>query len=100
MVPGPAENAHSPLLLPWRKDVLTGPGDQLHLLVVQRWLRLAAWKISGNSTLQLEFQIKLQSCLSQDGARGRMQHTSQVGNGGVAGVQDGKLIRFQQFNHF
>ena len=59
-----------PLLLPWRKDMLTDPGDQLHPLVVQKRLRLATWKISSNSILQQEFQSKLQKCLSQDGANG------------------------------
>jgi len=90
-----------PLLLPWCKDVLTDPGDQLHPLVVQKHLRLAAWKISSNSMLQQEFQSKLQNCLSQDGAMGRMQRMGQAGNGGVAGVKGRKLSHFSRnASHF
>ena len=84
-----------PLLLPCRKDLLTDPGDQPHPLVSQNRLKLAAWKISSDSTLQLEFQHRLQNCCSQDGVEVQTLRMSQAGNGGVAGVGKGRLIAFQ-----
>ena len=84
-----------PILLPWCKDMLTNPENQPHPLVTQNRLRLAAWKISGDSTLQQEFRTKLQNSSLQDGAEEQTWHTSQVGSGGVAGVREGRLIPFQ-----
>jgi len=83
-----------PLLLAHSNDLLLDPKDQPHPLVRTNRLRLAAWKISGNNTQQQVFQKKLQPCYLQDGAQAPTRLTKLDGNGGVAGVREGRLIPF------
>jgi len=83
-----------PLLLPQRKDMLKDPKGQLHPLLCQNKLRLAAWKVSSNSTQQLEFRTRLQNCRSQDGVEEQTWPTNQDGISGLAGVREGRLIPF------
>jgi len=83
-----------PLLIPHCNDLLLDPKGQPHPLVCSNRLRLTAWKLSGSRTLQLEFQKKLQPCSLQGGAQALTPPTSLDGNGGVAGVREGKLIPF------
>ena len=69
-------------------------------MMVQGTLQLAAWKVSGNNTLQKEFRKKLQSLSQQAGAREQIQHTNLHGVNGIAGVLSGKLIPFHVISSF
>ena len=63
-------------------------------------LQLVAWKVSGDSTLTWEYRRDLPSSYWQGGARVTTQLTSQPGQGGIAGVLNGKSIPFVvEFNH-
>ena len=84
-----------PLLLPMHNQLLLDPFNRIHPLVVRNQLQLAAWKVSGNPTMQKEFQNGLQTLSSQDGAKVPTQHISQGGHGGLAGVLRGRLIPFR-----
>ena len=84
-----------PLLIPHCNNLLLDPKGQQHPLVCSNKLRLAAWRISGNSILQLEFQQKLQTCSWQGGVQAPTPPTNLDGNGGVAGVREGRLIPFR-----
>jgi len=57
-------------------------------------VRLAAWRVSGNSTQQQEFQRKLLNYCWPVGAEVQTRLTNQDGSVGVAGVRDWKLIPF------
>ena len=87
-----------PLLLPLHNRLLVDPFNSVHPLVAQRQLRLAAWKLSGNPTLQREFQSKLQNSSNLDGAQVPIKLISQVGSSGLAGVLKGRLIPFREMS--
>ena len=88
-----------PLLIPHSNSLLLDPRGEPHPLLRSNRLTLAAWKISDDSTLQLEFQKKLQPFSLQGGAQAPIPLTNLDGNGGVAGVREGKLIPFRvEFN--
>lgn len=53
-----------------RSGYIDRPQGQMHPLVGLNRLRLSAWKISGNSTQQQEFQTKLQNYCWQGGVKG------------------------------
>ena len=90
-----------PLLLPVYPDLLSNPFERKHPLPLRHQLQLAAWKVSGVSTLQQDFQRGLQNSPLQDGAGAQIPLTSPVGKGGIAGVLKGKLIPFRvASNHF
>ena len=80
-----------PLLLPKRKDLLTDPFNRFHPM---EDLQLAAWKVSGDSTMIWEYQRGLPSSLWLDGVQAQTRLISQPGKDGVAGVLNGKLIPF------
>jgi len=80
-----------PILLPEHRNLLGDPNNQPH---PQKTLRLAAWKVSRDNTLQLAFLSKLQHCWLQAVANAPTQHISQAGNVGIAGAIQGKLIPF------
>ena len=62
-------------------------------------LQLAAWKVSGNSTMIWEYQRGLPSSPRLDGVQAQTRLISQPGKDGVAGVLNGKLIPFHvEFN--
>ena len=67
-----------PILLPMLPDLLTDPFNQQHPLLSAKVLQLAAWKVSGNVSMQEEFRSKLQSSSQLLGAKGRTQHTSRA----------------------
>ena len=48
-----------PVLLPHSPHVLVNPAGQIHPLVRNNSLRLAAWRVSGNPLKTEEFQRKL-----------------------------------------
>ena len=87
-------SSRASLLLAHSSDLLLDPKNQPYPLVCTNRLRLAAWKKSSNNTQQQEFQKKLQPCYLQDGAQAPTLPTKLDGNGGVAGVREGRLIPF------
>ena len=90
-----------PLLLPVHPDLLSDPFERKHPLLLRHQLQLAAWKVSGVSTLQQGFQRGLQNSFVQDGVGAQIPLTNLVGKGGIAGVSRGKLIPFRvTSNHF
>ena len=90
-----------PLLLPVHPDLLSDPFERKHPLLLRHQLQLAAWKVSGVSTLQQGFQRGLQNSFLQDGVGAQIPLTNLVGKGGIAGVSRGKLIPFRvTSNHF
>ena len=78
-----------PLLLPKRRDLLIDPFNRFHPM---EDLQLAAWKVSGDSTMIWEYQTGLQSSSWLDGIQGQTRSTSQPEKDGLAGVLNGKLI--------
>ena len=78
------------------RESATGSFHRAHPMVLTNKLQLAAWKVSGDSTLQRAFHSKLQTSSLRDGAKGLTRHTSLGGRDGVAGVLRGKLIPFRE----
>ena len=84
-----------PILLPPLEDLLVSPSHQIHPLVQQGSLTLAAWMVSGKVSLQEEFWEKLPSYSAPiPGAKALEVLTTAPGHSGVAGVFSGKLIHF------
>ena len=85
----------NPVLLPMNRRALTSPQGVVHPLLENDTLSLAGWKISGDVTLQKGFQRKLEtySCMLGDPVQNPL--TIVPGRSGIAGVANGKLIRFQ-----
>ena len=78
-----------------QRDTLTHPSGEVHPLIQNQTLHLAAWKITGNRKLQISYQ-KLLPTLSNNPEQGELDDiTCQPGKTLVAGVVEGKLIPFQ-----
>jgi len=75
-----------PVLLPKHWQLLTDPYNWLHPLLEKGQLQLAAWKVSGNATLQQAFQTQLPSLSLLVGARLPTQHISHLGSDGSDGI--------------
>ena len=71
-----------------------------HSLLLRNQLQLAAWKVSGPTTLQRDFQSMLQLSSYQDGARELTLPTSQPGVNGTAGVWQSLFLRCEVFSGF
>ena len=84
-----------PILLPPYKSLLTSPRGDIHPLVTNGSLHLAAWHVSGNLALVRDFQTELPLFSWHHGARVQTQVTIAPGVNGVAGVTHEKLIRFE-----
>ena len=84
-----------PILLPPYKDLLTSPTQSCHPLSDQAKFRLAAWKLSGDTTTTLEF-LKMLPNYSQSipGGEGQLGLITAAGDSGLAGVVANKLIHF------
>ena len=76
----------SPLLLPALKDLLKDPAGKLNPPVIQNSLRLMAWKISGRTYLQKEYQQGIPTLSQTIGEHLKSSIASQLGRSGVAGV--------------
>jgi len=83
-----------PLMLPSDPLLLTDPFGQPHPLMTAGQLQLAAWKLSGSDNKQLEFQEKLHNSWHPGGAKELIPHIRVLGNDGIAGVLNSKLIPF------
>ena len=83
-----------PILLPWRKNLLKNPKGEIHPLVQNRTLKLAAWTVSGLDCRTREFQRQLPILSPSQEDQILMQIMSRPGESGLAGVLEGKLIHF------
>ena len=79
-------------LLSQNKDLVKGPLGQPHPLLVQGPLRLATWKVSSNSMLQLEFWGRLQDFPRQVGTKEPTRPINQDGDDRSAGARRGISI--------
>lgn len=84
-----------PILLPPMANLLTSPAGQPHPLENQN-LALAAWKVSGDVTLQQKFQRKLEIYSETHVGKAQNPLTRPPGENGLVGVIGNRLIRFKQ----
>ena len=84
----------SPILLPWRKDFLKNPKEEIHPLVQNRTLKLVAWTVSGLDCRRRGIQRQLPTLSPIQEDQILMQIMSRLGESGLAGVLEGKLIHF------
>ena len=84
-----------PILLPHTQDIISDPEGRPHPLVMEGHLPLAAWPISGNHSVQKDYQRELLRSSGNRGGNLRSQHTQEPGICGIAGALDGALIHFQ-----
>ena len=88
-------SVQSPILLPPQKDLLQSPRGEFHPLILNKTLKLVAWKISGNQKSCRDFQLKAQNYCSQRGGKALSRLTTAAGDSGLAGVVRDKLILFR-----
>ena len=84
-----------PVLLPHSHQILVSPSGQVHPLVMNSSLQLAAWKVSGDLCRLKEFQKKLLISFPSHGDNRQKSRIPQPGRNGWAGVRNGIWIRFQ-----
>ncbi|XP_070554658.1 uncharacterized protein [Ptychodera flava] len=84
-----------PILLPTFKGLLISPLQQVHPLLETGSLQLAAWRVSGNHLLQMEFQKKLPNLCHTHGVTEHQALITPPGENGVVGVVNNKLIHFR-----
>ena len=84
-----------PILLPPIPDIVTNPQGLSHPLAIEGHLPLATWPVSGNPTIQKDFQKELSALSDNLGNRRLNQRTHVPGDNGIAGVLHKMLIRFQ-----
>lgn len=84
-----------PILLPACNHLLTDPFGQLHPLILNQSLQLAAWKVSGQDSPRQAFRTRLLSSSQQDGVKAPMSHINQLGPSGSVGVSRGIPIPLQ-----
>ena len=70
-------------------------GRTTHPLVQQGHLPLAAWPVSGKVSAQEAFQTELSQLYKSHGEEPQRTRTQAFGDAGVAGVLNGRQIRFQ-----
>lgn len=87
-----------PILIPPVPKLLTNAVGQLHPLVSQQRLQLAAWPVSGQEMRIKTFQRKLQVSCPTQFEQNQRKHTTPLGNHSNAGVVRGKLIPFVHLN--
>ena len=83
-----------PVLLPQVPKLLTNPVGDLHPLVQNKTLFLAAWHVSNNQSQQEAYRTGLTNSFWHLGDQAQIQCTIQPGVNGIAGVRRGKLIHF------
>ena len=85
-----------PVLLPMTQNLLLGPGGggEIHPLLANQTLQLAAWHVSSDPCTRKEFVRGLSSSSWQLGGLAQMQFITPPGKNDIAGVSDGKLIHF------
>ena len=83
-----------PVLLPTSQNLLLGSQGEMHPLIANQTLVLAAWHISSNLCNQQAFVQTLPSSSWQLGGQAQMQFITPAGRNGIAGVSHGKVIHF------
>jgi hypothetical protein len=83
-----------PILFPWSPRLLQGPQHQMHPLVANQTLQLAAWHVCSNPGKRKDFLATLPESSWQLGGQVQAQFTTPPGKNGIAGASKGKLIRF------
>ena len=83
-----------PVLLPLSPALLLGPRGEIHPLIANQTLQLAAWHVSSDPYNRKAFVQTLPSSSWQLGGQAQMQFTTPPGKNGIAGVSAGKLIHF------
>ena len=86
-------SATEPLLVPQLSNILVNPQGQAHPLVVNKTLRLVAWKDSGRAWTQKELRQGLQSLSQMPEDQVHHLITNRPGVNRLAGVMKEKLIR-------
>ena len=86
--------AAEPILLEMKTSILKSPREEIHPLVHNQTLQLAAWPISGQKEKVRSFQQELTSLSQLAEARALELITTQPGRNFVAGVVKSKLIQF------
>ena len=84
-----------PILLPHTQDIVSDPLGQAHPLVLEGHLPLAAWPVSGNPSVQMDYQRGLSRFSGGRGEDPLNPHTLEPGSCGIAGAINGALIHFQ-----
>ena len=85
-----------PQIIPSHPNLLKNPQGESHPLVLQDHLHLAAWPISGNPSRRKEFLSSLPPSYVHHGEKTPPRLTNQLGEGGLAGVLQGRKILFLQ----
>ena len=83
-----------PVLLPTSQNLLLGSQGEMHPLISNQTLVLAAWHISSNLSNRQAFVQTLPSSSWQLGGQAQMQFITPPGRNGIAGVSHGKVIHF------
>ena len=83
-----------PVLLPTSQNLLLGPQGQVHPLIANQTLFLAAWHVSNNPCNRKAFVQTLPSSSWQLGGLVQTQFITPPGRNGIAGVSHGKVIHF------
>ena len=83
-----------PVLLPTSQNLLLGSQGEMHPLIANQTLVLAAWHISSNLCNRQAFVQTLPSSSWQLGGQAQMQFITPPGRNGIAGVSHGKVIHF------
>ena len=82
----------NPILLPHRMDLLQNPKGELHPLVLNRSLKLVAWRVSGKSWRQREYQEQLPRLSQLHEDQAQINITTRLGENGLAGVIRNKFV--------
>ena len=83
-----------PVLLPLNSTLLLDPREEIHPLIANQTLQLAAWHVSSDCYTRKAFVQTLPSSSWQLGGQAQTQSTTTHGKNRVAGVSAGKLIHF------
>ena len=77
---------------PCYENLLSNPKKEIHPLLLNQSLRLLAWKVSGKSYLQKEFQkgLPISSPMQEEWEQNLI--TNQPGESSIVGVMGDKLI--------
>ena len=82
------------VLLPMSNNLLLGPQGEIHPLILNTILQLAAWHVSNAPCSWKAFVQTLPSSSWQLGGQAQTQFITPPGRNGIAGVSDGRLINF------
>ena len=87
-------SVQDPILLPRKKNLLKNPQREIHPLLLQGQLQLAAWVVSGLPWCRKAYQNQLQTLSQIAEEKAQFLLTNRPGESGLAGVINGKMIPF------